>query len=175
MFFVIIVPMVFSNVYLFTLPIIFFYMFVYNLTFLGLFWVFVVFYNTTFKTLYSFNTFSFDSPFLLSLTIFLFSLAGVPPFIGFFSKVYLLNILVTNGFFTLYSLFVILLMLGLYFYVQNIRYLHTTNQQSNLKPYLVNTRKSVALSYYLILWTFILLNGILFVEDFLLYFFWLLL
>lgn len=95
--------------------------------------------------------FSFDSSLLFFITVFLFSLAGVPPFIGFFSKVYLLNLLVTQSFFVLYPLFIILLIFGLYFYVQNLRYLHTTKACNNSKPFLLNVRKSISLTYYLVL------------------------
>lgn len=105
------------------------------------------------------------------VTLFLFSLAGVPPFIGFFSKVYLLNLLVNQGFFVLYSLFVVLLIVGLYFYVQNIRFIHSTNHTNNVKPFLGGVRKPLALTYYLIFWGFIVLNGFILSEDLLLYFF----
>jgi len=128
------------------------------------------FYNSSFKTLYSFNVFSFESSYLLFLTIFLFSLAGVPPFIGFFSKVYLLNMLVEQSFFLLYSIFIVLLIFGLYFYMQNLRFLHSTNYQNNFKPFLINERRSFTLFYYLLFLSFFLINGVFFIEDLLLYF-----
>ena len=107
-------------------------------------------YSKSYKTLYSLSTFSFESSYLFFLTVFLFSLAGVPPFIGFFSKIYLLDILVDQGFFLLYSIFVVLLIFGLYFYVQNLRFLHSTNLKNSAKPFLKNERKSIALLYYLL-------------------------
>jgi len=149
-------------------------MFVYNLTLIGFFWILMSFYNSSFKTLYSFNVFSFESSYLLFLTIFLFSLAGVPPFIGFFSKVYLLNMLVEQSFFLLYSIFIVLLIFGLYFYMQNLRFLHSTNYQNNFKPFLINERRSFTLFYYLLFLSFFLINGVFFIEDLLLYFSWLL-
>ena len=166
--------MVFSNLFINSLPVIFFYMFVYNLTLIGFFWILMSFYNSSFKTLYSFNVFSFESSYLLFLTIFLFSLAGVPPFIGFFSKIYLLNMLVEQSFFLLYSIFIVLLIFGLYFYMQNLRFLHSTNYQNNFKPFLINERKSFTLFYYLLFLSFFLINGVFFIEDLLLYFSWLL-
>ncbi len=150
-------------------------MFVYNLTLIGFFWILMSLYSKSYKTLYSLSTFSFESSYLFFLTVFLFSLAGVPPFIGFFSKIYLLDILVDQGFFLLYSVFVVLLIFGLYFYVQNLRFLHSTNLKNSAKPFLKNERKSIALLYYLLCWCFILCNGIFFTEDLLVYFYWLLL
>jgi len=166
--------LVFSNLLTNIIPIIFLYMLVYNLTLIGFFWVLMSFYNSNFKTLFSFNTFSFNSSYLLFLTIFLFSLAGVPPFIGFFSKVYLLNLLVEQNFSLLFCLFVILLIFGLYFYVQNLRFLHSTNAKSLSKTYISNERYSFVMFYYLISLSFILVNGVFIVEDLLLYFIWLL-
>lgn len=126
--------------------------------------------NKTFKTLYSFNIFGFESSYLFFLTVFILSLAGVPPFMGFLSKVYLLNLLVEQSFFSLYSVFIILLIFGLYFYVQNLRFLHSTNLKNNFKPFLKGERKILGLHYYLIIWSFFLINGIFFIEDSLLYF-----
>jgi NADH:ubiquinone oxidoreductase subunit 2 (subunit N) len=91
------------------------------------------FYNSNFKTLFTFNTLSSTS-YLPFLTVFLFSSAGVPPFIEFFSKVYLLNLLVEQDFSLLFYLFITLLIFGLYFYVQNLCFLHSTNAKS-LLPY----------------------------------------
>jgi NADH-quinone oxidoreductase subunit N len=149
-------------------------MFIYNFTLVGFFWLLMSFNNKTFKTLYSFNFFGFESSYLFFLTIFILSLAGVPPFMGFLSKIYLLNLLIDQSFFILYSVFIILLIFGLYFYVQNLRFLHSTNLKNNHKPFLRGERKILGLYYYLILWTFFLVNGIFFIEDSLLYFHWLL-
>lgn len=164
--------MVFFNLFFFPLPTIFFYMFLYNLTLIGLIWIFISFYNKSFKTLFSLNVFSFDSPALMFVTLFLFSLAGVPPFIGFFSKIYLLNLLINQGFFTLYTLFVVLLIIGLYFYIQNIRFLHSTSHNNNVKPFIGVVRKPLVLTYYLSFWGFFVLNGFIISEDIMLYFFW---
>ena len=166
--------MVFSNLLTNTIPIIFLYMLVYNLTLIGFFWILMSFYNSHFKTLFSFKTFSFNSSYLFFLTLFLFSLAGVPPFIGFFSKVYLLNLLIEQNFSILFCLFIILLIFGLYFYMQNLRFLHSTNSKSLNKTYISNERYSFVMFYYLITISFILINGVFIVEDLLFYFIWLL-
>ena len=127
-------------------------------------------FNKSLKTLYSFNLFSFDSFFMFFLTIFLFSLSGVPPFLGFFSKIFLFDLLFNNNFFILYFLFFILLILGLYFYVQNIRFIHSTNQKSISKPFLNNTRTIVPLYYYLVIQAIIIINGIYVLDELLPFF-----
>lgn len=149
-------------------------MFLYNLTMVGIFWVTKSTFLKNLKTLYSLNSFSFDSFYLFFLTVFLFSLAGVPPFIGFFSKIFLLNIIVEYGFYLLYYLLFIILLLGLYFYMQNLRFLHSTNYHDNLKPYVVNERIILSLYYYLVIQSFFLINGVFLVDEVLPIFSWIL-
>ena len=152
----------------------YFYLTIYNLTLLGLFWVIISFFNVRLKTLYSFNMFSFDSFFVFFITVSLFSLAGVPPFMGFFNKLYLLNLISQNKFFLLNFLLLLILMFGLYFYMQNLRFIHSTNLQSTTKPYLVNERTVINVYYYLLVLVFILINGFFLAENFFEYFTWLL-
>ena len=129
-------------------------MFIYNLTLVGLGWIIQSTQGSKFKTLYSFSMFSFEGFFLFSMTIFLFSLAGVPPFMGFFNKLYLMSFMVNSCFFIFYPLLLILLLIGLYFYVQNIRFLHSTNYSRLNLPFLFNVRITISLNYYLILLIF---------------------
>ena len=85
------------------------------------------FVNSNFKTIYSFSEFKFNFFLISTITITLFSMAGVPPFLGFFTKLLILLILLNSNFFLLYIFFFALLFFGLYFYLQNIRFLHNTN------------------------------------------------
>jgi NADH-quinone oxidoreductase subunit N len=140
-----------------------------------MFWMMTSILNINFKSLYSFNFFSFDSFYLFIFSLFLFSLAGVPPFIGFFNKLYILNMLLNSSFYLLYFFLFIILMLGLYFYMQNLRFLHSTNYNDFLKPFLNNDRVILALYYYLVVQSFILLNGVFLLDDFILFVSWVLL
>lgn len=148
-------------------------MFIYNISLLTLFWTLFNVISTQFKTLYSFNGLSFNSFYITLLTILLFSMAGVPPFIGFFSKLFIISLLVNNAFFILYCVFFVVLFLGLYFYIQNIRFLHSTNPSTLNYPFLVNERHSLPY-YYFSLTTLVLLSlGIVYIDDFLLIILWL--
>jgi NADH:ubiquinone oxidoreductase subunit 2 (subunit N) len=124
------------------------------------------------KTLNSFSNYSFDSFFIISLSVSIFSLAGVPPFLGFFSKLFILNILSNSNFFILYFLLFIILFLGLYFYIQNLRFLHSTNYGYSSSSYVINERKSLNIYYYLILIILLLTFGFFFIDDLLLIFIW---
>jgi NADH:ubiquinone oxidoreductase subunit 2 (subunit N) len=151
-------------------------MFVYNISLTILFWSILNLISSNFKTLHFFSGFSLNPFYLFTVTVLLFSMAGVPPFVGFFSKLFLIILLTSSNFFLLYSIFFITLFLGLYFYVQNIRFLHTTNLTSFDYQYTpsVNER-SVILFFYISIFTLLLIIlGFSYIDDLLLIFTWLL-
>ena len=159
-----------SNVLLFT------YMFIYNTSLITLFWTLFSVVTTKFKTLHSFSGFSFNSFYLTLTTILLFSMAGVPPFIGFFSKLFILTLITNNSFTLLYAIFFVVLFIGLYFYIQNIRFLHSTNSGELNYTYLTNNERLVPVFYYsaLLVLTLVIFGAI-YIEDVLLLFTWILL
>lgn len=151
-------------------------MFIYNLSLISFFWVFLTFFNHNFKTLHFFSGFTFLPYNVFLISILLFSMAGVPPFIGFFSKLFILLLITNNNYFFIYIFFFLLLLLGLYFYLQNIRFLHSTKSTfsvSNSSLPLMNERVDV-LFYYSTLNTLVfLILGFIYVDDFLLITTWL--
>ena len=150
------------------------YMLIYNVTLVTLFWSMFNVISTQFKTLHSFNGFSFSGFYLLLVTSLLFSMAGVPPFMGFFSKLFILTLLTNNAFFVLYALFFTVLFLGLYFYIQNIRFLHSTNHSTFSYAYLNNDRHVIGFYYFSITTLIFLIGGAYYVDDVLLFVSWLL-
>ena len=122
------------------------------------------------KTLFLMSSFSFDSYLLFIITVCLFSMAGVPPFIGFFSKLFVINITFNTGLFLLYFILFILLFAGLYFYMQNMRLLHSSNLSYSNKPHMTNERLSVLPVYFSIFVLVVLISGVTYVDDTLLSF-----
>ena len=165
--------MLFSNFFFEGNSFLFTYMFLYNTTLVIFFWSILLNITTKLKTLYSFSQYSFDSASLFFITICLFSMAGVPPFVGFFSKLFILNIILNTNLLTLYFFLFILLLVGLYFYMQNLRFLHTSNKNSNDKPYLINERTPLSYYYFSITFIFFIIFGVVYIDDFLLFFNWL--
>lgn len=148
-------------------------MFIYNTSLITLFWLLFNTVLTQFKTLQSFNSFSFNSFFIFAITVLLFSMAGVPPFIGFFSKLFILTLLTNNSFFILYAVFFITLFIGLYFYVQNIRFLHSTNYSQIPHSYLAgNTRTNPVFYYFILSILILIILGAVYVDDLVLIFTW---
>ncbi len=150
------------------------YLHVYNVSLILVFWTFQQFISFNFKTIYSFNDFKFN-PYLAALiAITLFSMAGVPPFIGFFTKLLILILLLNSTFFVFYSFFFILLFIGLYFYLQNIRFLYSVGYNNIEFSHLNNVRVSINYIYFSHLVLFFLTFGFLLIDDVFLYFYWLL-
>lgn len=149
------------------------YMFVYNLSLIVIFWTLHQFISFNFKTLFSFNDLKFNFFFVVSTTITLFSMAGVPPFLGFFSKLLILLILINSNFFFFYLFFFFLLFFGLYFYVQNIRFLYSTGSSKLSYLFLINLRLSNLYFYFTFSILFFLIFGSFFMDDVFLFFYWL--
>jgi len=149
-------------------------MFVYNLSLTLLFWVILSTLATEVKSLYSFANLSFSPFYVALLTVLLCSMAGVPPFVGFFSKLFIITLLVSNSFFLIYSMFFTVLFISLYFYMQNLRFLHSTHLSSINIPFSSVERVIPALYYTSITVIITLSLGVLFIDDILLVFTWLL-
>lgn len=165
--------MVFINSSLDNLIALFLYMTIYNLSLLLIFWTLKQFVTSDFKTLFSFIDVKLNFFFLFLITISLFSIAGVPPFVGFFSKLLILLCLLNTNFFFFFFFFFPLLFFGLYFYLQNIRFLYSTSLSKLNYSYEVNARLSTVYVYYSSLIAFFLIFGTLCFDDFVLYFNWL--
>lgn len=163
-----------SSIYLDTLVYLFTYMCLYNISLFVFFWTLFNTVVTEFKNLYSFSNLSFNSFYVVLITILLLSMAGVPPFIGFFSKLFILLLLLNNSFFLLYSLLFILMFTGLYFYVQNLRFLHSTNTSTLNYPFLLNERHILPFYYTSITTLILLMFGVIYIDDVLLFVSWLL-
>jgi NADH:ubiquinone oxidoreductase subunit 2 (subunit N) len=149
-------------------------MVIYNVS-LGLLFSTIFQFNlTNFKTLYSFANFTTLHHAAKILTIALFSMAGVPPLLGFFSKVLVFILLSDSSYFILFFLFFPLVFFSLYFYVQNIRFLNISKLATTPTTHLLEVRSS--LIYYSITTPtlFFLLFGMFYNEDLFLVINWLL-
>ena len=150
----------------------FVYMFIYNLSLISLFWTLFNVILVNIKTLYSFNSFSYSPFYNLVITILIFSMAGVPPFLGFFTKLFILILLINNSLFIFYSIFFIVLFIGLYFYVQNIRFIHSTNMKINTKVYLNNIKNNIIYNYTIINILIMIIFGLYIMDDIIILFSW---
>lgn len=156
-----------------TLTLVYTYLFIYNISLFIIFWTLQQFVSFNFKTLYAFSDLKFNFYFTTAITIALFSMAGVPPFLGFFSKLLILLSLINSNFFFFYIFFFGLLFFGLYFYIQNIRFLYSTGVGKINYAHTMNLRLSSIYFNFSLVILFFLLFGFFLMDDLILYFNWL--
>jgi hypothetical protein len=87
------------------LIIIFFYMFVYNISLFLFFWMLLQFVSQKNTSISALVDLKANQLLLFIATIVLFSIAGVPPFLGFFPKLLILINLLNSNFFFFYIFF----------------------------------------------------------------------
>ena len=78
----------------------------------------------------------------LGLSISLFSMAGIPPLIGFFSKQFVLSSAIENGYYFMAIIAIIVSVISASYYLKIIRVLHTEIDDSNINQH-VNSRTSL--------------------------------
>lgn len=144
------------------------YIVIYNFSLILLFWTVKQTITTNLITINSLSLFKHNHFFVFLLTVLFLSMAGVPPFLGFFAKILILVSLVNLNFFTMYFFFFILLFFSLYFYVQNIRFLQSTQQSQISYSFFLNLRLTLNFFYFAYFTVFFLLFGFIFFDDFLL-------
>jgi len=138
---------------------------VYNLSLLVMFSTFFQLHSVRMKTTYSLNDLSAGGSYAKMLIMSLFSIAGVPPFVGFFSKTFAFILLASSNFALGFPFFFSILFVGLYFYIQNIRFLNASNV-SNFEPiFELSTRVAPAFFYLTFLICFFLLSGGFYFDD----------
>ena len=140
-------------------------MVIYNIAVYTIFLTLFQLMHNNYKTIYSFVDLGSSNFFSKVLIITLFSMAGVPPFWGFFSKVFIFSLLCNSNFFVLFPIFFILLFISLYFYIQNIRFLNAT-AGSKFTPIMGLQQRTTPLYYYITLsFLFLIIFGIFYTED----------
>lgn len=121
------------------------------------------------RSLYSLSHLTFNAYYTLLFLVLLLSMAGIPPFIGFFSKIFIIHLLVSHGFFLIYLLLIVVFLLGLYFYMQNVRFINSTNLEKISYPSTF-TERSTSIYYYFSLSSLaFIFFGVVYIDDLLLF------
>lgn len=148
------------------------YLLIYNAAILLFFSTLFQFRTSVFKTLHSLSKFNTHNSASKIFIIIFFSMAGVPPFVGFFSKVLIFVLLTNSSYFILFCFFFPITFLGLYFYVQNIRFLNTSKPSTTPNQHNFFLKQSTFYYNITIPVLFFLIFGMFFVDDLILYVSW---
>lgn len=155
-----------------TLNLMWSYIFIYNLSLLPIFAVLLQLNISNVKTINFLNTLGFNYTLTKFLMISFLSAAGIPPFLGFFSKIFIFILLCNTYLSVFFIIFIILLFTGLYFYMQNIRFLNTSNLQNMGNVFEKNIRVVPSFYYFCFPNMFMLIFGFTFLDDCFLFFRW---
>ena len=166
--------MMLSYDYTQTLLLVVSYMLIYNITSFLLFSSLLQVMNTNMKTLYAFATLGPSNVFTKVINISLLSLAGVPPLLGFFSKIFIFVLLSNSNLFVLFPPFFILLFIGLYFYIQNMRFLNASSPSTLEQPVELSLRVNFLYFTFAVPILFVVIFGFCYVEDVMLLVAWVL-
>ncbi len=120
-----------------------------------------------FKSLNQFKEFNSYSFILYSLIFSLLSMAGVPPLLGFTGKFIAMLFSAFKAQYLIIILMLVLNIFGMYFYIQNLRFVVNKTKTSilNYKNYYVNLNLNIILNITIL--NFLNFFGILFLSDFL--------
>lgn len=151
------------------------YMVIYNITSFLLFSTLMQALTMDFKTLFSLSNLGPSEILTKVLSLSILSLAGVPPLLGFFSKIFVFVLISASHLFILFPAFFILLFIGLYFYVQNLRFLNATNAPSLVLISELSLRTHLLYYTFSLPISFIIIFGFCYVDDLLIALSWVLL
>ena len=151
------------------------YMVIYNITSFLLFSTLMQALTMDFKTLFSLSNLGPSEILTKVLSLSILSLAGVPPLLGFFSKIFVFVLISASHLFILFPAFFILLFIGLYFYVQNLRFLNATNAPSLVLISELSLRTHLLYYTFSLQISFIIIFGFCYVDDLLIALSWVLL
>jgi NADH:ubiquinone oxidoreductase subunit 2 (subunit N) len=167
--------MLFSYDYTQTMTLVLSYTMIYNVTSFLLFATVMQVVITDIKTLYSLANLGASNIYAKMLGLCVLSLAGVPPLAGFFAKIFSLVLLSASNLSLLFPPFFILLFVGLYFYVQNLRFLNSTSLPSTPPLAELSSRPNLFYFAYALPIAFFVVFGFCYMDDLLLLASWILL
>ena len=148
---------------------------IYNITSFALFATLLQFMSLRIKTLFSFATVGASNVYTKILMLIILSLAGVPPLLGFFSKIFVFVLIANSSLVILFPSLFILLFIGLYFYVQNLRFLNSTSVSDFQYQIEKVAKVNPAYFTFVLPTSFVLIFGLCYLDDLILICSWVLL
>jgi NADH:ubiquinone oxidoreductase subunit 2 (subunit N) len=117
-----------------------------------------------FRSLNEYKFFKTTGFFNTTLVVIFFSLAGVPPFMGFFTKFFLFSSVFSSHHLAFFLLFLVLNLFIIFFYIQNTRFLISKSYKNIFVYHLYKTYLNFTLIKLLVFFNFINIVAIIFFE-----------
>lgn len=154
-----------------SLSISYFYLFTY--LFLLLYLFIILFFCKDNNNIWYFTDLQFffkNNIIMTGFSVLFISMAGIPPFIGFFAKISLISLLLFNSEYLLFFLTLISGFFISFFYIQNYRFFGYNIKNINYSKNLVILKDNGKLFFYFYIFLFINLFSFLFINDFYIFF-----
>lgn len=138
------------------------YIMIYIIFMLGIFFFLISLRHLNFPTHYQIrylkdlvSLYETNSVLALSLTLFLFSMAGIPPLLGFFSKIFILLPSIQNGMYSLSIFAVLMSCISCFYYIRLIKIMYFDKVHNLAVVYPISSCSSLILSLLVFLSTFL--------------------
>lgn len=142
---------------------------VYLLLTLGLFSSILIIADKSYSTLNKFKLIQNYYFLFIFILLFLLSLAGVPPLLGFLGKFLLYIQLLAYKSYFLFFIFLLFNVFVLYFYIQNVRFMISKNTNKITTSFFLTNYLYDSIFLFLIAIMFFNIFGIFYFENFLIY------
>ena len=142
---------------------------VYLLLTLGLFSSILIIADKSYSTLNKFKLIQNYYFLFIFILLFLLSLAGVPPLLGFLGKFLLYIQLLAHKSYFLFFIFLLFNVFVLYFYIQNVRFMISKNTNKITTSFFLTNYLYDSIFLLLIVIMFFNIFGIFYFENFLIY------
>jgi proton-translocating NADH-quinone oxidoreductase chain N len=93
-----------------------------------------------------------------TLTLILFSMAGIPPLAGFFSKIFVLLPSLQNNMYSLAIFAILMSCIACFYYIRIIKIMYFDKSENLVVTYPINKESSLLLSFFLFLASFLFLD-----------------
>lgn len=131
--------------------------------------IFFLFDFKVFRNLSEYKFFKSTSYLNSTLIVVFFSLAGVPPFLGFFTKFFLFSSIFSASNFFFFFLFIFLNLFTLFFYIQNTRFLISKSYKNIFLFFFYKSYINIGLIKLLVFFNYINIFALIFFEYILIY------
>ena len=142
---------------------------VYLILTLGVFSSILVIADKSYSTLNKFKLIQGYYFLFVFILLFLLSLAGVPPLLGFLGKFLLYIQLLAYKSYFLFSVFLLFNVFVLYFYIQNVRFMISKNTNKITTSFFLTNSLYEFIFFFLIVVMFFNIFGIFYFDNFIIY------
>jgi NADH-quinone oxidoreductase subunit N len=144
---------------------VFSYYIVYNVAVFSCFLIICRAMNGNFRTLSELKCIASSGFLSFSFAVVLLSMAGVPPFLGFFVKVLIIKNLLANGLGFFFLVFLAIVFVALFFYVQNLRFVLTPTPANLVDAGNFEEKSTIAQTILIVTINIFLIAGALCLND----------